>query len=70
METAKFARFNFMGKTGRITNEILRHLLGISKLDQESNQSVRDKLGVQDIVRETEQYQLKWLFLYSCFRAS
>ena len=59
MEAAKFARFNFVGKTGGTTNEILRHLLGITKLDRVRNQSVRHKRGVQDIVQETEQYQLK-----------
>ena len=58
----KFARFNFMGKTGGITIEILRNLVGITKLDRERNQSVREKLGVQGIVRETKQYQLKWLY--------
>jgi hypothetical protein len=61
METVKFVRFNFTGKTGGITNEILRLQLRITKLVGERNQSVRNKLGVQDIVRETEQYQLEWL---------
>jgi hypothetical protein len=56
METVKFSRFNFIEKTGSIKSETLRHLLGISQLDRERNQSVGDKLGVQDIVRETEQY--------------
>jgi len=51
-----------MGKTGGITIEILRNLVGITKLDRERNQSVREKLGVQGIVRETKQYQLKWLY--------
>jgi hypothetical protein len=30
----------------------LRHLLGITNLDRDRNQSVRDKLGVQNIVLE------------------
>jgi hypothetical protein len=30
--------------------KFLRHLLGIIKLDRERNQSVREKLGVQNIV--------------------
>jgi hypothetical protein len=33
--------------------KFLRHLLGITKLDRERNQSVRDKLGVQNTVLET-----------------
>jgi len=37
--------------------KLLRHLLGITTFDREGNQSVREKLGVQDIVRETEHYQ-------------
>ena len=31
--------------------ELLRHLLGITKLDRERNPSVRDKLGVQNTFR-------------------
>ena len=30
--------------------KFLRHLLGITKLDRERNQSVREKLGVQNTV--------------------
>jgi hypothetical protein len=37
--------------------KFLRHLLGITKLDRERNQSVRDKLGVQNTVLEIKQYQ-------------
>jgi hypothetical protein len=37
--------------------KFLRHLLGITKLDGERNQSVREKLGVQNIVLERKQYQ-------------
>jgi hypothetical protein len=32
------------------------HLLGISNLDRERNQSVKDELGVQNIVHEIEEY--------------
>ena len=39
----------------------LRHLLGTTKLDRERTRSVREKLGVQNVVREVEQYQQKWL---------
>ena len=39
----------------------LRHLLGITKLDKEKNQYIKQKTGVQNIVKEIEQYQEKWL---------
>ena len=41
--------------------KFLRHLLGITKLDIENNQSIRKKTGVQNIVKEIKQYQKKWL---------
>jgi hypothetical protein len=41
--------------------KFLRYLLGIIKLDRERNQSVREKLGVQNIVLEIKQYQREWL---------
>jgi hypothetical protein len=41
--------------------KFLRHLLGIPKLDRERNQSMREKLGVQNIVLEIKQYQREWL---------
>ena len=41
--------------------KFLGHLLRIAKLYRERNQSVRDKLGVQNIFREIKQYQRKWL---------
>lgn len=41
--------------------KFLRQLLGITKLDRERNQSLREKLGVQNIVREIQQYQQNWL---------
>ena len=37
------------------------HLLGISKLDKEKNQCIRQKTGAQNIVKEIKQYQKKWL---------
>jgi hypothetical protein len=37
--------------------KFLRHLLGITKLDSERNQSVKEKLGVQNTVLEIKQYQ-------------
>ena len=39
----------------------LRHLLGITKLDKETNQCIRQKTGAQNIQKETIQYQKKWL---------
>ena len=41
--------------------KFLRHLLGITKLDKEKNQSIRGKTGAQNIVKEIKQYQKKWL---------
>jgi len=41
--------------------KFLRHLLGITKLDKEKNTSIRKKTGAQNIVKEIEQYQQKWL---------
>jgi len=43
------------------TDEILRHLLGITKLDKEKNQCIREKTGAQNIVKEIKQCQKKWL---------
>ena len=37
--------------------KFLRHLLGITKLDKEKNQCVREKTGAQNIVKEIKQYQ-------------
>ena len=37
------------------------HLLGITKLDKEKNQCIREKKGAQNIVQEIKQYQEKWL---------
>ena len=41
--------------------KFLGHLLGITKLDKGKNQCVREKTGVQNIVKEMKQYQKKWL---------
>jgi len=41
--------------------KFLRHLLGITKLDKEKNQYIRERTGTQNIVKEIKQYQEKWL---------
>jgi len=41
--------------------KFLRHLLGITKLDKEKNQCIREKTGAQNIVNEIKQYHKKWL---------
>jgi hypothetical protein len=41
--------------------KFLRHLFGITKLDKENNQCIRQKIGAQNIVKEIKQYQQKWL---------
>ena len=41
--------------------KFLRHLLGITKLDKEKNQCIREKMGAQNIVKEIKHYQKKWL---------
>jgi len=43
------------------TDEILRHLLWITKLDKEKNRCIRGKTGAQNIGKEIKQYQKKWL---------
>jgi len=35
--------------------KFLRHLLGITKLDKEKNQYIREKTGAHDIVKEIKQ---------------
>ena len=35
------------------------YLLGITKLDKEKNQCIREKTGEQNIVKEIKQYQKK-----------
>jgi len=39
----------------------LRRLLGITKLDKEKNQCIKEKTGTQNTVKEIKQYQEKWL---------
>jgi len=41
--------------------KFLRHLLGITKLDKEKNQCIREKTGAQNIIEEIKRYQKKWL---------
>ena len=41
--------------------KFLRHLLGITKLDKENNHCIRQKMGVQNTVKEIKQDQKKWL---------
>jgi len=41
--------------------KFLRHLLGITKLEKEKNQCIRQKTGAQNIVKEIKEYQKKWL---------
>ena len=41
--------------------KFLRHLLGITKLDTEKNQSIKEKTGAPSTVKELKQYQKKWL---------
>jgi hypothetical protein len=41
--------------------KFLKYFLGITKLDKEKNRSIREKLGVQNKVKEIKQYQQKWL---------
>ena len=41
--------------------KFLRHLLGITELNKEKNQCIRQKTGAQNIVKEIQQYQKKWL---------
>ena len=41
--------------------KFLRHLLGITKLDNEKNHCIREKTGAENIVKEIKQYQEKWL---------
>ena len=39
--------------------KFLRQLLGITKLDKEKNQCIRDKTGAQNVVKEIKQYKEK-----------
>jgi hypothetical protein len=44
--------------------KFLKHLLGITKLDKEKNQCIREKTGTQNVAKEMKQYQGKWLQTY------
>jgi len=39
--------------------KFLRHLLGLTKLDKEKNQCIRQNIGAQNTVKEIKQYQKK-----------
>ena len=41
--------------------KFLRHLLGITKLDKEKKQCIRQKTGAHNTEKEIKQYQEKWL---------
>ena len=41
--------------------KFLRDLLGITKLDKEKNQCIREKTEAPNIVKEIKQYHEKWL---------
>jgi hypothetical protein len=40
---------------------MFKTFIGINKLDRERNQSLREKLGVQNIFLKIQQYQENWL---------
>ena len=41
--------------------KVLRHLLGITKLDKEKNQCIREKMRAQNTVKEIKKYHKRWL---------
>jgi hypothetical protein len=41
--------------------KFLRHLLGITKLDKENKQCVKEKTEAQNIVKAMKHYQKNWL---------
>jgi hypothetical protein len=41
--------------------KLFRHLLGITQLDTEKNQCIREKTGAQNIAKEIKQCHEKWL---------
>jgi hypothetical protein len=49
------------GTTFRSSTDEIFETLEITKLDKGKNQSIREKLGVHNIVKEIKQYQQKWL---------
>ena len=44
--------------------KFLRHLLGITKLDKEKNQCIRQNTGAQNIVKEIKQCQKSGYNMY------
>ena len=44
--------------------KFLGHLLGITKLDKEKNQCIREKTGAQNVVKEIKQYQKSGYNMY------
>ena len=56
---ALFKKSNFK----EIYKYFLRHLLGITKLHKENNQSIREKTGAENIVKKMKEFQEKWLQL-------
>ena len=48
-------------RLGEAQMKFQRHLLGITKLDKEKNQCIREKTGAENIVKEIKQHQEKWL---------
>ena len=44
--------------------KFLRHLLGITKLDKEKNQCIRQKAGAQNTVKEIKQYRKSGYNMY------
>jgi len=49
------------GTTFRSRTDEIFETLGITKLDKEKNQCIREKTGAQNTVKEIKQYQQKWL---------
>jgi len=41
--------------------KFLRHLLGLTKLNKEKKQCIREESEAENIVKEIKQYQKKWL---------
>ena len=49
------------GTTFRSSTDKIFETRGITKLDKEKNQCIREKMGAKNIVKEIKQYQEKWL---------
>ena len=49
------------GTTFRSSTDEIFETLGITKLDKEKNQCIRQKTGAQNTVKDIKQYQKKWL---------